>query len=234
MMQTIRWKILAALGTSLGLGISGLAVAQDGHGAAPHGGTVAKSGHHQFDVVFKKDGLLLYPLGPDNRPVDASRLSGTATFYLPSSPKPWFSRELRAAAGTPGKAPSSLALNLDLSKVPAAGVKVTFQVAGLADPASSTAQFTVPFALAGGGEITVTKSTLADQAAINAQKLCKVSGEELGSMGGPLKVSRGGKSILICCGGCVKAIKADPDKYFAARAASPATKGEHDHQAHPH
>ncbi|MEJ7639466.1 MAG: hypothetical protein WKF75_16190 [Singulisphaera sp.] len=114
--------------------------------------------------------------------------------------------------------------------MPATGVKVAFQVVGLADPAEPTAQFTVPFSLGNSGEITVTKATQADQATINVQKLCKVSGEELGSMGVPLKLTRGGKSILICCQGCVKAVKADPDKFFGSQASAPAAKGEHDHK----
>src|SRR5437016_4643487 len=44
---------------------------------ASHGGTLAKTRRHQFEVVFRKDGLSVYPTGPGNTSVDVSKLSGT-------------------------------------------------------------------------------------------------------------------------------------------------------------
>ncbi len=231
-MQTNRLKLLAALSTVVGLGVSGLALAHEGHdhGAATHGGVEAKTKRHHFEVVFSKGGVKLYAHGPEHEAIDTSRLAASATFYHSSSPKPWFTRDLRPAVTSLRQAPASLDLAIDLSKMPAAGAKVAFQVTGLGDPAEPTAQFTIPFSLGNSGEITVTKATQADQATINVQKLCKVSGEELGSMGVPLKLTRGGKSILICCQGCVKTVKADPDKFFGSQASAPAAKGGHEHE----
>jgi hypothetical protein len=62
--------------------------------------------------------------------------------------------------------------------------------------------------------LTFTKATAADQKAIAAQKVCKVSGESLGSMGVPIKVTRGDRSVYLCCASCEKAVKADPDKFL--------------------
>lgn len=62
-------------------------------------------------------------------------------------------------------------LKLDLSKVPAAGAKVAFRVEGLPDPEEPTATFTVPFTLAASNDITVTRTTRADQKAIAAAKV---------------------------------------------------------------
>ena len=36
-----------------------------------------------------------------------------------------------------------------------------------------------------------------------AQKLCPVSGEDLRSMGGPIKAKSGDQTIFLCCKGCV-------------------------------
>jgi hypothetical protein len=234
-MQKVSWKYLTtfATGFTLALGLSGLASAHEGHdhGAATHGGVEAKTKRHHFEVVFSKTGVKLYAHGPDQEAVDLSRAAARATFYHPSTPeKSWFERELRPTPASPGQAPASLDLALDLGNVPASGVKVAFQVSGLPDPEEPTAQFTVPFALGNSGEITVTKATQADQATIKVQRLCKVSGEELGSMGVPFKVTRGNKSILICCQGCVKAIKADPEKFFGAQASAATAKGDQDHK----
>jgi hypothetical protein len=110
---------------------------------------------------------------------------------------------------------------------------VTFQVSGLPDQAEPTATFTVPFTLGDDGAITVAKVTKADEKAIAAQKVCPVSGEELGGeMGPPVKVTRGGRSIYLCCKNCLKKVQADPDKYFGS--ASEPTKGEHEHHDSQH
>ena len=60
-----------------------------------------------------------------------------------------------------------------------------------------------------------TQEQLAPATQIHAQRLCPVTGEELGSMGRPIPVTVGGKSILVCCEGCVAAVKRNPAKYFA-------------------
>lgn len=227
-------KSLAVLGVSLvlGLGSAGPSKAQDGHehkhGAPLHGGKVAMTQEYHFEVVFAKDGLKVYPRTHEDKPIDASRLTGTASFYHPNSPKPWFERKLAATAASPGQAASSIGTTIDLSKVPATGAKVEFKVDGLPEAAEPTATFTVAFALASPGGIVFAKATKADEKAIAAQKVCPVSKEDLFAMGGPLKVSRGDKSTFICCKGCLKELQANPDKFLGA----PAADAKHDHHDH--
>lgn len=230
----MRTQFTVALSAALGLGLFGVASADDGHkhGAPLHGGKVAMTKEYHFEVAFAKDGLKVYPRSHEDKPVDASRLTGTVTFYHPSSPKPWFERKLVPTAASANQAASSIGISIDLSKVPASGVKVAFKVDGLPAPEETTATFTVPFAVAPGGEIVVTKATKADEKAVTALKTCPVSKEELGSMGGPLKVTRGDKSTFICCKGCLKELQANPDKFFGAQAS--AAKGEHDGHDHKH
>jgi hypothetical protein len=59
-------------------------------------------------------------------------------------------------------------------------------------------------------------AVIAALAAGKAQWVCKVSGEPLGSMGAPIKVTGGDRSAFLCCQGCVKRIQANPDRYFGA------------------
>lgn len=47
------------------------------------------------------------------------------------------------------------------------------------------------------------------------QKLCPVTGDELGSMGEPIPVSVRGQTIWVCCRGCVAKVQRDPEKYLA-------------------
>jgi hypothetical protein len=232
-MQELRITTLAMLGLSLGLGLclTGPAEAHDGHehGAPLHGGKVTMTKEYHFEVVFVKDGLKVYPRTHEDKPVDASRLTGTATFYHPNSPKPWFERKLAASSAGRGQAVSFIGSTIDLSKLQATGAKVEFRVEGLPEAAEPTATFTVPFAFTNSGELTIARATQADQASINTQKVCKVSGQDLGSMGVPIKVSRGDRSVFLCCQGCLKTLKANADKYLGTLTApgAPPVKDEH-------
>jgi len=50
----------------------------------------------------------------------------------------------------------------------------------------------------------------ADRAAALAQKVCPISGEHLGSMDKPLKVTADGKTAFLCCESCESKFKKDP------------------------
>jgi hypothetical protein len=47
------------------------------------------------------------------------------------------------------------------------------------------------------------------------QKLCPVSGDHLGSMETPIKVTLKGQTVFLCCGGCKKGAEAKPDETLA-------------------
>ena len=54
-----------------------------------------------------------------------------------------------------------------------------------------------------------------DRAAAEKQRVCPVSGQLLGSMDKPYKVTVKGVTVFLCCKGCESAITKDPDKYLA-------------------
>ena len=56
----------------------------------------------------------------------------------------------------------------------------------------------------------------ADRKLAEAQRVCPVTGEALGEMGKPVKVTVKGQSVFLCCDGCTKKALADPDKTLAA------------------
>jgi len=59
-----------------------------------------------------------------------------------------------------------------------------------------------------------------DRALAEKQKVCPVSGERLGAMGKPVKITVKGQTVFLCCAGCEETIKKDPDKYLAKLKAS--------------
>ena len=54
-----------------------------------------------------------------------------------------------------------------------------------------------------------------DRALAEKQKVCPVSGEELGSMGAPIKVDVKGQPVFICCEGCKEDLLSKPDEFLA-------------------
>jgi hypothetical protein len=120
------------------------------------GGLVTETRHYRFEVYFYGTGMRVFPERSGGTPLAVSGLAGTTTFYHPNSPKPWFSRPLRAAPSA-----SSLDLAIGLGDAPTAGVKVTIAVNGLPEPSEPAATFTVPLkfvaASASGGIVASTQ-----------------------------------------------------------------------------
>ena len=54
-------------------------------------------------------------------------------------------------------------------------------------------------------------------------KICPVTGEPLGSMGKPSKLSVQGQTVFICCPGCEEALRQHPQKYLTKLKLSPQT-----------
>ncbi len=54
-----------------------------------------------------------------------------------------------------------------------------------------------------------------DRALAEKQHVCPVSGDMLGVMGTPVKVSVQGQTVFLCCSECEADLKKDPEKYLA-------------------
>jgi len=66
-------------------------------------------------------------------------------------------------------------------------------------------------------EINVALAKLSPQDRLLAeeQRVCPVAGMPLGSMGAPMKVIVGGRTVFICCEGCRESLLAEPTRYLA-------------------
>ena len=47
------------------------------------------------------------------------------------------------------------------------------------------------------------------------QRVCPVTGEQLGTMGTPVKVQVLGRDVFLCCDGCKDKLRAKPEEYLA-------------------
>jgi YHS domain-containing protein len=61
----------------------------------------------------------------------------------------------------------------------------------------------------------IKKLPAAEQDAAIKQAVCPVSGEHLGSMEKPVKVTADGRTFYLCCGNCEKEVKANPKGVIA-------------------
>jgi YHS domain-containing protein len=55
----------------------------------------------------------------------------------------------------------------------------------------------------------------ADAALAKQQRVCPVSGDVLGAMGKPYKVTVQGKTVFLCCSGCEEELRKNPEKYLS-------------------
>ncbi len=58
------------------------------------------------------------------------------------------------------------------------------------------------------------KLSAEDRAAAEKQRDCPVSGQPLGSMGAPIKVTVKDRDVWLCCEGCKDKLTGEPDKYL--------------------
>jgi YHS domain-containing protein len=61
----------------------------------------------------------------------------------------------------------------------------------------------------------IKKLPAAEQSQAIQQVVCPVSGEHLGEMGAPVKISAEGRTFFLCCDNCAKDVKADPKAIIA-------------------
>jgi YHS domain-containing protein len=54
----------------------------------------------------------------------------------------------------------------------------------------------------------------ADRKLAEQQKFCPKTGELLGSMGKPYKITLKGRVVFLCCDGCEEEVKKDPETYL--------------------
>jgi YHS domain-containing protein len=70
----------------------------------------------------------------------------------------------------------------------------------------------------------IDKLAPADRELALAQRLCPVSGEPLGSMGVPHKMTIKGQTVFLCCEGCDSEMNKEPDKFLKKLAELKAAK----------
>ncbi len=103
-------------------------------------------------------------------------------------------------------------------KIEVAGESVFICCKGCADDAKDGGQATLKtVSKLKKAAANMAKLSPEDRAAAEAQKFCAVQNKSLlGVMGAPATVSLNGKTVYLCCGGCSRKAKANPQATIAA------------------
>ena len=174
----------------------------------PHGGELQAVGAFRVETVVQPGGVRLFLYDTQGQPIDVSRSRGLAALQIAGDAKRYrydLFPEVAADQST-----TSLTVAVDLSRIAGRQVQLSFQIVGVAGAERKPAQFTAT-------AIVPLTETQHVAAAIEAQKVCPVSGHPLASMGKPIGVKLGEQTVYVCCASCIDTLKANPSKYLAAK-----------------
>ncbi len=179
----------------------------------PHGGQITPVEGGAFEVVYWPKEIRVYLYDAEGRPLSAERVAGEVALQVRGVERV-FRYPLKYVASPAGSGQHDhLAVAVDVSQVRDGDMKASFQFTRLPF-AQPEARFVQTFALSRLAVI-LAKLEAADQAGIDRQKVCPVTGEELGSMGEPIKLLVAGQPLYVCCRGCVRKVQQNPDVYLA-------------------
>ncbi len=208
---------------------------------APHGGQLARTTWNYFEVVYGPQEARIYVYDMFRFPKSARGIQGQVFMRVRSNggeyryPVQYIPVE---------RGHDYLAARVDLTRVHDGDMDVYFDLTGLQNADAPTARFANVFmrpAVAESGhvvgrlpqtnerftqparsnvryqapQIVVSEATAADDTAIRAQGVCPVMNQPLGSHGRPTKIVINGRSLFVCCAGCIDKVKANPDVYLA-------------------
>jgi hypothetical protein len=120
---------------------------------------------------------------------------------------------------------ASLAWYAGCRQEPAPAPPAPAPTAPPADPAQPSATETQQGANAAESariEAAFASLSAGDRALAAAQKICPVSGEALGGMGTPIKVSVAGHEVFVCCESCKDPLVENPAEHLAKIGLKPA------------
>ncbi|HEY2785734.1 MAG TPA: hypothetical protein VGJ05_12260 [Fimbriiglobus sp.] len=112
--------------------------------------------------------------------------------------------------------------------VAAAGCGGSSSTAPSAPPPTKPSAAAEPPAKDGDADIKANLAKLSpeDRKIAEAQKVCPMTGDKLGEMGTPIKLTLKGQTVFVCCNSCVKGAEKDPDATLKKLAEAKAKDGK--------
>lgn len=187
----------------------------------PHGGQLTDAAPLTFEVVYQPQEIRVYLYHPLPQPVSARGVKGEVSLRRADG------RVIRAALRHVAESDQQdhLSAPIDLSGATNGALTATVELTDLPLPKHPRITFTQAVALSKAKpQVTLAPFGQGDQAGVARQRVCPVTGAELGSMGDPIKVLVGGQPLYLCCQGCLAKVQRDPETYL--RKAGQASQGQ--------
>lgn len=213
---------------------------------ARHGGQVSKTIWNYYEIVYGPTESRVYVYDMFRMPTSAKGIQGWAIMRVRSTGKEYrYPLEYMPASADDPQ--DYLAIRVGLTRVRDGDMDVYFDLANLPNRDEPSARFSQTFAMRRSAHqmdgmpasarqqvdtgqraensvrqpaFQVTDATAADRPAIERQRTCPVMGSTLGEHGTPVKVSLEGRSVFVCCRGCIDKVKGNPGQYLASASAS--------------
>ena len=162
----------------------------------PHGGTVQTVGERRVETVIADKGIMFMILGKNDQPIAPPDATGTLKLRVGDSKKE-YTYQLKTLKNL------AIGVGVDLSKVVDQPLHMNVEITNIGSQ---------PLVFHTMGKLPSGK--LSDELLISLQTTCPVSGQPLGSMGKPPKITIGDKSLFVCCAGCTDKLEANADAYI--------------------
>ena len=181
----------------------------------PHGGSLKQVAGVEFETVVSTGGIQLFVRGQGGAAVPVENARGVLTLAIEGSAKRYRYDLLPEGQG-------SLTTRVNLSKLIGKQLELSIQLFGMRGTDKTPLTFTEVAMIPPLDQpeppptVVVSKVTEADKSLIAKQATCPVMDEPLESMGGPIKLLVGEKPLFLCCKGCIKKVKAEPEKFLKA------------------
>ncbi len=168
-----------------------------------HGGQVHATNVQRFEVVYLPHETRVYLYGADRRPLSPRGAEGQVTMQVRGNDYV-YRYPLKPVAATSGSRWEEFLVALvDVRQIRDGDMTVSFYLSKLPTRQQPQVSFSQTFAITRTPpSITVAALTESDQGGIARQRVCPVSGGQLGSMGTPVKLLVADQPVYLCCQGC--------------------------------
>jgi hypothetical protein len=190
--------------------------------APPHHGRISSVGPYYIEVVFRSWETRLFLFNKSEWPLSMRGVQGQVAMQVPGVQQPYVFLLEYVPQPVHSREQDYMAAVADVSRVPDRQMQVTFQLNNLPLQDSPQETFTPPFVASPlGVPVLPVPITAADNEAIVRQRVCPVTGIELGRQGPPVKVLVGQQPMYLSCRGCIPELENHPESYVTRLVSPP-------------
>jgi hypothetical protein len=188
----------------------------------PHGGQCLATEANYIEIVYLPLQIRVYLFDKDLNPLAIGGLRAKMSMQLPNG-NPTGPISFQPAALPPGVAGQDyLVASFDLSQLDRE-TAISVELFDLPDRKGTSAVFTPLFTRSKIRPyvVQVLATEAIDREGVMRQRICRVSGDLLGSKGPVVKVPIGDFPLYVCCEKCIDAVRQAPERYLPQTAAAP-------------